>query len=898
MLEKENDMADRNVLSYGKGITRLPSDLLCGDGELSECVNLEVKEQELVSMEMPVEKDFTLADGEVLKLVHNTPSGVKNYIVDRGGTLYAFKVADGLKSYYSLEHVTGEVKLINALGNMVVVYTEDAPHYLLYTGSRYKYLGSSLPLLSLTFNLDGAVKVSDTFDVDVEGYDHDSDKQTPKQPDLSSTGNRSFVTETILAQVNKFIAEESEANGLFIFPFFVRYAYRLYDGSYTMHSAPVLMLPSTSMSPVCGFLARQDARPPFKTFVAAVVSQLLVYKDTLSSTLSDWSDIISSVDIFVSEPIRMYDQKGEIKSWSYTTKESASQTSKFYGFVNGTCKGYLINDILRYAVDRNDPSSHNWWDLPERDTDDVYKEISGCSTFYKYTSIPLDFIDAHSSFTIKSEDSWRSDVGWTHYAANNPVAGIAAQEVMTDDYMTHDTLIPSTSFVYNSRLNISDVKRVLFKGFSPLSLTPGGYGGEKPGQYYVYTFIKTSSGGVVVKSDTSLRTSAFYGQYLFYPDTDAYRMVIHDVTNNRYADVSLTPHPLLNGAFHFDGFGELAFISGSPNVTASVSAVEYLRNKLFTSELNNPFHFPLEGINTIGLGRIIGIAAVTRPISQGQFGDYPLMAFCSDGNFALKVDSDGYYAAISPMQEDIVLGGEKITPMENSVAIITKRGIMVTSGGEMIHIAQQMEGKAFSVKAMGAEVSESYADLVDAAEDAGGFALYLEGARMAFDYSSDRLLIYNPKRKYVFVHSFRNGTMTKMVLPNKAAVVTSVSDYPDTLMQDSAGKVYSVYTKEDMNAVKEQRQGYAMTRPLKLGAPLSLKSVRQVKNLSALGTDGSFVKYSLYGSNDGRNYVQVSSRFGKPFKYYRLGIYTNLRPAESFAGTVIVTDERRTNKMR
>ena len=56
------------------------------------------------------------------------------------------------------------------------------------------------------------------------------------------------ISTKVHAEINKYIAEQQE-DGYFIFPFFVRYAYRLYDGSVIMQSAPVLMLPNDSGAP-------------------------------------------------------------------------------------------------------------------------------------------------------------------------------------------------------------------------------------------------------------------------------------------------------------------------------------------------------------------------------------------------------------------------------------------------------------------------------------------------------------------------------------------------------------------------------------------------------------------------------------------------------------------------
>ena len=877
---------EQKTVSYTKGITRSPSDMLCQDGELAECVNLEVRGEELVPMEMP--KHFlSLSSGETLLLVHNISSGRKNYIVRSGSYVRAFYLSGGSRIDYSISTSISGIKSIQSIGNTIIIYTSDSPHYILYKDGAYKYLGTGMPEVGLSFNLYGTMVVTETFDVNVPSLGKNATEGHELDPDLTSEDNQKSVTNQILPQVNKFIAEESEAKGKFIYPFLVRYAYRLFDGTCTRHSSPVLLVPSTDMAPVCGYMARQDARPPFKTFIAAVPSTL-TFRVESNSNLSDWSDIISEVVIYVSAPIRTYDQNGTIQSKSYNvyTNFAPSNTTAFYGSMNGGgFKKSLIGE--NFSKSSNDPGSFVWWDLPARDKADIQKEVAECSLFYKYASFSPSFID--SNFRVSIDPS---------SAGVNPTAEIEAGELMNDDYMTHDTLVPESSFVYNRRLNISNIKRKLFKGYSSSVLAQLGTNDSVNGFYSVYTYIRTKSGTVVVKSMSPQQSGQLYGMYFFYPDTDAFQMVIHDTYNNRYATVPLVEHPRLNGAYYASVFSELPFNAGSPGVSESSEQYEYFPNKLYTSEVNNPFLFPLEGINTVGSGDIIGMSAVTVPISQGQFGQYPLLVFCSDGNFALKVDEQGYYSGISPVQEDTVLGGDKITPLENSVVIITKKGLMLATGGEMTLLAGSMDGANFvasSLDGIGA-IGEPFSSLVNAASDNDGFLTFLYGARAAYDYSSNRLLLYNPSKPYSYIYSFVSGTVTKLVLSGES-VVTSVLDYPSTIIQTSSGRLLSLYEKEDVNTLKERRTGVAVTRPLKIGNPAAYKIMDRIRNFGRIGKD-SYVKYRIYGSMDGTAYAPLKSLRGKSYLFYRIAFYTNMLPKEGFSGTLIGFDYRMTNKFR
>lgn len=872
-------MKEQIILSYNKGISHSPSDFICADGELEECINLEVKNGSLMPMEMPVKLPFSLSSGERLLLIHNTKTDDKNYVTINGDTIKIFNVGGSLKNYYDFSLECGEVKSIQSLGNTIVVYTEDSPHYILYSNGDYKYLGSKLPEVGLSFDLVGEYVMSDVFEF-----------TTPKGNSTSDEDYQEGVCSELIPEVNKFIEEKSTATGRFIYPFFVRYAMRLFDGTHVMQSAPILMLPSTQISPnVSSYTNMRDLYGvQMEAQIGGFVAQLETTVSAINGTLSDWSDVVSSVDVFVSRQISTYDQNGN------KFGNASVSSSKFIGKYNGRNSTIWDSYSLmadNVTLDKGDDEYLQRWYIPSRDVESINNEIAQTSLFYKYASLSMEELTQGNAKILSGS-----------------LSSLEVGETLSDDYMTHDVFVPEASFVYNGRLNISSITRKLFKGF-PIqcmtqmvkSATLDGFDyGLIYGTYEVYTYIKSPSGGsdIVVKSDVSTY-GALYGTYLFYPDTDAYKMVIVDSSNKRYAEVNLTEHPLLNGAFAFTGFHALPFVSGSLSLFATDNTEKQL-NKLYVSDVNNPFHFPLEGIYTVGSDRIIGMGAITRPISQGQFGEYPLIVFCSDGNYAMRVDEKGFYEAISPVQEDVVLGWDKITAMENSLAVITKKGIMLTTGGEMSKIASQMDGgvmRLSSFDGIGTSVAE-LATLTIKGSDDVGFLSYVYGSRMAFDYASNRLLIFNSDKNYSYLYNFDNDTVSKLVINGGKKLVSSVLDYPDTIVQDESGTLYSLYAKEDVSVKTDRQYGLALTRPLKLGAALYLKSIKQIIHLTSNCGNGSFVKYLLYGSNDNVTYYRVSSRFGKPYKYYRVAIYTYLLPKESLSGSAITMEERRTNKYR
>lgn len=873
---------EKAVISYGKGLTTSPSDLICSDGELAECVNLEVKNEELVPMEMPARLGVSLESGERLVLVHNIKTGGKNYFtISPTGILSAFHVVDGAKVSYDLSLYCGEITSIQSIGNTVVVYTPESPNYILYKGGKYVYLGTSIPEIGISFNLSGTFEVGETFELTTPDSSKDSEEYQEE------------VVPTLISQVNSFISGKATANNMFMFPFFVRYAIRLFDGTCVHHSAPILLCPSTFLNPYCvcirGIRDTDMRNRTYRCQIGGMVSSLEYNVLRSGSELSNWSDIISGIDVCVSRQIYTYDQNG-----TKFGDLSGSVLSAFVGKYNGSNSIWNIHSILEResTLQPGDQEYLSNFPLPTRTLDEVYNDIVSTSLFYQYS-----FIETSDLYVGRSS------------SLTGALNSLEVENTLVDDYMTHDHLIPKSTFVYNGRLNISNITRKLFDGFSVDTMSslieerPSegyDYGEIQYEQYYAYVYIRNSNGedDIIVKSPLST-FGGLYSPFIFYPDTDAYKMVITNSTGTLASYIMLSEHTGLNGSYAFKGFMPTLFVSTSDKINTTDN-VDIMSNKLFVSSVNNPFHFPLEGIYTVGTDRIIGMGAITRPISQGQFGEFPLIVFCSDGNYAMRVDEQGFYASISPVQEDLVLGSDKITSMENSLVVITKKGIMLTAGGEMNKVASQMDGAmimASSLSGIGTSVSD-LSNLVSKSSDDMGFLSYVYGSRMAFDYASNRLLVYNPEKTYSYVYDFNNDTISKLVINGGRKIVASVLDYPDTIIQDDSGAMYSLYTKDDISTKTGRQYGFALTRPLKMGAALNLKSVKQVMHLTSNCGNGSYVKYILYGSNDNATYYRVSSRFGKPYKYYRIAIYTHLLPKESLSGSAITTEERRTHKLR
>jgi hypothetical protein len=155
---------------------------------------------------------------------------------------------------------------------------------------------------------------------------------------------------------------------------------------------------------------------------------------------------------------------------------------------------------------------------------------------------------------------------------------------------------------------------------------------------------------------------------------------------------------------------------------------------------------------------------------------------------------------------------------------------------------------------------------------------------------------YNPH--YCYVYSIKSGTFGKFMFDAPANVV--VNDYPDYLIQanttQTGNTLYSLTDRPDINDDNNNYSGLLITRPLKLENGLALKSIMQIRNISYM--EGSMT-LRIFASNNLNDWVELHSLRGMPWKYYRFRYdLSDMKATDRFGGSVLITQERRTNKHR
>lgn len=911
------------------GFTASPSDYECPDGDLAAVLNV-VPEEGSLSPVLPPSELFQLSDGRVLRFVHET-AYIKNYIVTHGNVVEwtpgkdknGNDVKPGAK-YNVLKNFSGSIiKNINAIGNTLLVICDDGIHYFLWKGYDfvetagstdylgYTYLSTHMPEIDMSFGLQAEMLyggdfgyMSPQFISDLQKYSDDPTKVVlhAYEEEGGDGSDYNIANDIVMSETMKFINKCTDL-GYFIMPFFIRYAYRLYDGSVTMQSSPILMLPAKGVCPAC-FLNTYGG-----TGVASlqVLFRLVAYGcqidyavDHNLEKLRLWGDIIKSVDIFVSRPFYSIDQNGKIGVRLVDMRSND---------LHAVCR--MKDDFdNRYYEDRSIFSSATkavaGIQLPTRYENQVNDDIHNCSLFYFIKELKIDELTSDRTII-------KIDKGYLN--------SLATREVLTDDYQSHDTIYADYSHAYNARLNFSGIRKQFFEGFDAKSLLCYTNSGDMDKMCIVdvYYFIKYQEHECVVQSN--FRNQIFSTDskflYLFYPGSYAYKAVIKiekmgSGNSVSYYEVPLTSHPKLNGTYWFDGLdsditdGTHNYTGAPPEVSYTAKRIIDLPNKVYVSEVNNPFYFPATGVITVGAGRVMSISSAAKALSQGQFGQFPLYAFTDEGVWALEVSKTGTISAVQPFTRDVCINADSITQLDSSVLFATDRGIMLISGSNSICISDSLDySKTFQISSLPqSDKLLAFVGFTQADLNYATFHEFVKGCRMLYSYNLQRIIVFNRDYPYAYVYSLKSKSWGMM----PSTIAYAIPSYPEALAQLQDGTIvdYSgtADTTEEEDGSLTGIKGVLITRPLKLDAPDALKTVDTV--IQRGNFQRGHIKTAIYGSRDLIHWFVVWTSVdhylrgfrGTPYKYFRLVLLCDLDPTESIYGCSIQYTTRFTNRLR
>jgi hypothetical protein len=536
--------------------------------------------------------------------------------------------------------------------------------------------------------------------------------------------------------------------------YFMRYALRLYDGTVVKVSAPILIMPQNKISndtletspggfnignylddkklnKVCAVLYPLTTITQFCVEVAMRFYNLQLTYDF--SALTEWKDIIKSVDIFMSLPLNVSGRNtygGDVSlTWGYNHKGD--------------------------------------WQLfcPTKEITTAAKEnIENTSELFLIKSI-TDFGSGNFIFPTSNDNIKTYDV-------------LATKELLKDEAVTH-TYGAEGTYMYNKRLHLYGLTQTYYPGFrydqfawSPTDAAGNAstYNGSgfadaaeispsyTDGHIYLIVHIKSirTSESIVSVISVEEYKKLFSSAFLSYPDNNAYKLEVafKDSTMPvpvKIAEFDLKRHSNLNLSYYYDP-NLLPIEKQTYGSTASEvkhTSID-LKDTLMVSGQNNPFLFKAVNMYVFE-GSILSVKANKLNVTDRNYGQYPLYVFTTDGPWMMQVGTDEvvYSTIMSPTAHVFPLS----TLSENTpygIAFIAKRGVYLINGQQTLFLSEVIENSQTINLEANAQIDKMVKNY-----SGKNFVEYCTGATgMLYNHLHNELVINKAGEGYMYVYNF------------------------------------------------------------------------------------------------------------------------------------------------
>lgn len=867
-------MSEKKINIPFSGITRNTDDGICRDGECMELINARIKNGSIEPIPSPIvlqsfNEEYTKG------YYHPAP---QKYLFITSDTKIVSYDKDLCNKTLLSDTVTG-VTDIQFIGYILCAMTDEGIHYFIFKEKHYKYIGQKPEYtISVYATEEKEITIEKEFTMEFteETMPHKMDyRDVPKFIDfLDACKNEAldpYKNEDRLSE-----------------PVCVRAALRMYNGTYIYHS-PIYVLFPLGKIDSSGFL--EDIEKEYTGGHTIKINWTLktyrVKCEISFDNISDWRDVVSSVDIFISRPFNIID----------------FETLKVEGISIGgnvpVIKTYVANVMA-----------------------DKIAQIG--TLLYLSKSLTSNFKEIY----LKMAD--------------------ISQEQLSEDSFSRNNLSGKALFVYNNRLHIGNVKNILFKGFGGNEiLLANGYSkyngytyNRRYAQIKMFTYLDTDSGEkTVLYEGTTLNPLQ---PFICYPDYRAKKALIYAATTKDNGDIIYKKKEISfrrqsNNLSYYLNWGDresaapLDLSKDGTTITESefqnpnipIDNIEESPNKLKVSDLNNPFYFPAKTTYTPSSGEILALCSNTVAISQGQFGQFPLIVFCKDGIYAMNVGTDIVYTNSAPLSRDVCNNPNSVTPIDHAIVFSSEQGIMLLQGSNIKSISDSINGYLPSC-VVSSPIIQKILNIpkLDSSLSSVQFDAYIKNCEIGYNYQERELIVSNKNYSYSYIYSLSSEQWYK----TSYSIRSFINGYPDILAIGAKNDIYNL-----QNNHRTVANIAIITRPIKLGT-LTHKRILQSalrgivkRSISDLYLRGEPVLYRgdtlqlfkdvgfyVLGSNDSEHFALISGtelikdirdivskmNKSKSYKYFIFAFIGGVRTDVSINYIELIADESFNNRLR
>lgn len=913
-----------------------PADYRCPDGQLAAALNLINEDGALRPISAPrtLHSGFGATDRV---FIHRLPDDSYNYVCYRAST----KLLYWLKSDFTTP-TNSTITSVDALyslaviGNTLALATPAGLVFVLWSDSAYTFLGSRPPRLYVEFGLTGTQgnglrgrpDEGDKIELRFPGISDNARTELPRPapnltPEYVGEESVNIISTAVLGGLLSYIADNVTAKGRFVDPFFVRFAYRLYDGSYYWQSCPVLMTPNA-----CGPMLRiskhgttTDNIPYVECYydnaICSLAYRVLPFD---KNQWRNWSDIIKGIDVFISAPLQTYDQSADIlgiraRNVINNIRVTEGTNTLFNGVFSESKEAFKARWVANDSAVCSDRCFH--FAAPKKS---FAYQISHTSVFYHFATLSNDVLTKPPTAT--RSDNFRFFNHSNDDGTSVDLSNLLTRPTLPDDFSSQRELTPSYLFSYNNRLQAANLlvtpplptplkigsQALTDLGEAGMKRTTAKVWLRKSGVVISRSLPATELTNILDAYDLGVNLTDFknFPFFIYYPDPDAFKIEIR--CDSKYLTLPLTSHELFNGAywsrFDEDWATGTAYSFKTSSSETDGAPTYCLPSSIYSSEVNNPFIFNPSAVCTVGSGAVLALSTAAKALSQGQFGQFPLYAFTDEGIWALEVSSTGVYSARQPITRDVCHNIAGITQIDSAVLFPSDRGIMLLSGSQTTCISEAVDSSfPFDLSTLPSLVNlqDTYLTRRDPLSLIP-FPQFIAGAFIIYDYPHQRIIVSNPSCDYAYVYSFKSKAWGLL----HSDIARPVISYPDALALTAAGDLVSYSDNDDSTSDSDSpfRTQFLVTRPLTLDAPDTLKTIDNIIQRGYFRK--GHVRSLLYGSRDLINWYLVTSSQnhhlrgfrGTPYKYFRIAAIATLNADESIFGASVQFEPRYTNKPR
>lgn len=958
-------MEGKQILVPLGGIVRNTPPTMGADGEMDELINLRYKDGAL----RPIPHNTLLYSGlEYFPIYIHRNSGYSHFLGVKTGKLYHFanEVEGELVNLSAAQEISavGSGVSFTQIGNVININDAEGLKYAIWYDSTYILISSAfdgdqtstelLGRVELKVNRKGTATERDVTMYYSDGLYHGAYNNDQNSAEAIS---QNAVAKGLFAKAIGLEAAEGNLHG------FVQActAIELFDGSYILHSNPVLLGQSLDA------FTRYDNTYNYLTNKASFVDTVLIDEsesgerwdprntpegftnDTVKKRYTGRSNKQyrgQSLTKEVYEAPNLYAQLVQAESTGSSYIYCTASSNELQFKINSNVPLYLkplIKSVSIFispevSIYKTDTSKYvgflafllsngqvgkSWNWQPEIKTNaEIIKELSELKNFYKVHEIPFD--------DIKTTD-------WTVIDLKGKLGdNLVTREALPIDDFSHHQVLPEYQFMYNSKLHVANYSMLLSRGWPLAYFKPNQGDGQFPitssasnYTYYCVVHIQTTTGMSKVVRRGTLAEKFTISPLLAYPDSRAKKIEIilkstaningTQITSSSYNYFELKEATTGNYAYYISP--DMKPIALNPFVQDNgfTAPVEVQREQLFpnafkVSGVNNPFTFPAGTTYQVGNAEILAMASNSVAMSTGQYGEFPLLVFCSDGVYAMFVGGgDITYSASRPVARDVCTNARSVRSVDGGVVFASDRGLMLISGDKVVELSESLAGKVISYTDNG---SLDYLNLFSKAIARDGlvqlsgavssmdFTEYAEGAIIGYNHSDKEIWVTNPDEAYSYVYS--SGRWAK----SDRVCAQWVNAYPQDYMLTESGDLYR-FTEKGGDPVEVA----LLTRPIKYGTQGFKQTTRAVLRAmlktEAVLTQNKYTGVYVFGSYDGFKWAYLGGTEKKGLirdlgatvertdcKYYKLGFVGRVSEDSYLNNIALSAQEKLGTKLR